>query len=913
METEQVNPNHGSRNGRTHENRPILFVLSFFRAFVIVCLPLLVFVSPAFGVIERIYPLKSVLSDAELIFTVKVDALDPDKPSVVFTIDEDLKGKAPFRKMAVNLTGDAEAKKGKQTPQFLKRLAPKLALVIFAVKNGKDYVAFGYSNGTWFQMRGQKGDGEAVRWSFNHFEPYLRRTFKGSTKEMQQAVIDGLSGKKEPPEPDKKEKPGLGPEVKKGESKSEPRKPNARASDFGFQISDSTGGPRTVVTAGPVFAVIPSVLIGGPLAVLAMLFPTVFGGWKRWLAVISVACTVSTLYFVQWLFSGALAGTWWGGPSALWLGMALVTVIGAVWAWRRDLARRLVSGSNPGAPPGKMEFSVLIVLSLVGAGLLIYARVSHQALVGPAWMPVVPFAVGAWAAGLYVAYLRWRDRRQVPVPSSGLQVTGEVGIVATDGLSRSRSAGGTAIMEGPPRQIAAREIGESVRRPPVATEAVMLTAMVFACTVLGAAVQQSVGSQSELFERGDPANNSGEFTLTVGKLVWTFRAPGKGSIASSPLVAGDRVYVGADHKVTSPFGCGAVYCLDAANGDMIWMFNNDGDMKPVSISSPCLAEGRLYIGEGYHDDSGCKVYCLDAAKGTKLWEFETTSHTESSPVVMNGRLYIGAGDDGLYCLDAVRGDKIWHFEGLHIDATPTVVDKRVYCGSIVGVEYQKTQIFCLDAATGDAIWRVDTDLPAAGTPIVDSQHVYFGLGNGRFGDPAEKPAGAILCVRADSGQEVWRRQASNSILASPSADAQSLYFASASGRCYSIDRADHRPRWNDTLAGPIMARPALSRCGCCGAPTTLHVLAGNRTGTALLYCLNAADGRIHWRIDLAAQARMPVELISSPTVIVRPSARGESRRIYFGATLQGAANTGVVYCFEDQLETTAETRRNETP
>ena len=90
------------------------------------------------------------------------------------------------------------------------------------------------------------------------------------------------------------------------------------------------------------------------------------------------------------------------------------------------------------------------------------------------------------------------------------------------------------------------------------------------------------------------------------------------------------------------------------------MFNNNGDMKPV-FSSPCVWNGRLYIGEGFHSDMMCKLYCIDAAKGEKLWEFATKGHTESSPRVIDGRVYFGAGDDGLYCVDAITGEECLAF------------------------------------------------------------------------------------------------------------------------------------------------------------------------------------------------------------------------------------------------------------
>ncbi|HMC64758.1 MAG TPA: hypothetical protein VKI65_07450, partial [Gemmataceae bacterium] len=315
----------------------------------------------AHALIARAMPLKDVLAESHLILMAQVESIDADKPAVVFSAVENLKGKASFKKLPINLTGDSEAKKLKHTPQLLKRLAPKLPLVVFVNQNGKDYIAFGYTNGTWFQFTGRKtDDSNAVRWSFTHCEPYLRGTFKGSTAELKEIVVDALAGKKEPPPPNLKEKPGLGPEVEKKAERGE-----RRAESEAGAMRSALGAPR--LTGGSVFAVIPTVFVGGPLAVLAMLFPTVFGGWQRWLAVISVACTVSTLYFVQYLVAGPLAGTWWGSPAALWAGMAATTAVGAVWAWVR-FASRVQSGQATLAP-GRAETISHLVLSLIAVGM----------------------------------------------------------------------------------------------------------------------------------------------------------------------------------------------------------------------------------------------------------------------------------------------------------------------------------------------------------------------------------------------------------------------------------------------------------------------------------------------------------------------------------------------------------------
>ena len=86
----------------------------------------------AHALIARAMPLKDVLAESHLILMAQVESIDADKPAVVFSAVENLKGKASFKKLPINLTGDSEAKKLKHTPQLLKRLAPKLPLVVFS-------------------------------------------------------------------------------------------------------------------------------------------------------------------------------------------------------------------------------------------------------------------------------------------------------------------------------------------------------------------------------------------------------------------------------------------------------------------------------------------------------------------------------------------------------------------------------------------------------------------------------------------------------------------------------------------------------------------------------------------------------------------------------------------------------------
>lgn len=81
-----------------------------------------------------------------------------------------------------------------------------------------------------------------------------------------------------------------------------------------------------------------------------------------------------------------------------------------------------------------------------------------------------------------------------------------------------------------------------------------------------------------------------------------------------------------------------LHCIDAAGtGDItesgkIWSY--DGIER--SISSATIDAGLLYI-----PDIAGKVHCLDADSGTVHWVHETGSETWGTPLVVDGKIYLG--------------------------------------------------------------------------------------------------------------------------------------------------------------------------------------------------------------------------------------------------------------------------------
>jgi outer membrane protein assembly factor BamB len=744
-----------------------------------ICLALPLASGNAQALVTRLTPLKEVLGAEELIFIVRVERLDSDKCTASFQVTEQLKGNSLFRSLVVSLKGDRLAEKEGQAGKLLKRLSVDLPLLVFSSKRGQRQIAFAYANGSWFQIIGMPGgDPAQLKWTFTHFEPYLRRTFKGTTTELEQIVREGLAGKKDPPPADPNAEPGLGPEVKPKAEKSKSPQASSREND-----------------RPPTFAVIPTFVIVGPLAILATLFPALFAGiaviHRRWAIFFTVASSAGSLYLLDGWFGERLPATFqprW----ILWLAITIVGCAGLCWLLRRATAANLAVMH---LPPLRSE--LIVLWSTAGIGLVIISiGAATGSFTRPSWKELLPIWFVPCVGLLYALILRRVDAN---------------------------------------------------RWPPL--QAVMLGSFTLAAVVSATASLIAYA--------------------TVGvSVAWTFTPTEPGAFLSSPVIAGDRVYVAALHG-TGLSTYGAVYCLDAASGEQRWKFDNDGEMKQV-FCTPVVAHDRLFIGEGLHEDGECKFYCLDAVTGQKLWERQTTSHTESNPCIAGDCVVFGAGDDGIYCCDCGSGDVRWHFQdAIHVDAGPVAANGRLYFGSGVSRLFKTSAIYCLDIAQAQVLWRWDTDLPVWSSPAVVESRVIFSLGNGKLDKSALSPAGALLCVDAETGEKLWRYDVGDAVLGRPVVNGSDVFFGSRDRNCYCVNWRDGSPRWKMDLGSPIVTAPACS-------DGKLFVVPSEGP----FFCLDAEQGTIRWSFNLAAHAGATPRLFSSPVM------DEANHRVLFGTGLQ---------------------------
>lgn len=144
--------------------------------------------------------------------------------------------------------------------------------------------------------------------------------------------------------------------------------------------------------------------------------------------------------------------------------------------------------------------------------------------------------------------------------------------------------------------------------------------------------------------------NPPEYRTRDGKPIpFKGRRDGPNYIISTPVVYEGRVYVAIGQDPYHGTGLGAVSCLDAATGKVVWV----SKVVERTVSTVSIADGLLYVADlsGY-------LHCLDIETGQQVWIHDLRGPTWSSTLVADGKVYIGTERRRLWVLAAAREKKV---------------------------------------------------------------------------------------------------------------------------------------------------------------------------------------------------------------------------------------------------------------
>jgi outer membrane protein assembly factor BamB len=252
--------------------------------------------------------------------------------------------------------------------------------------------------------------------------------------------------------------------------------------------------------------------------------------------------------------------------------------------------------------------------------------------------------------------------------------------------------------------------------------------------------------------------------------LWTFQT--EGAIWGTPAVSDDTVYFGSDD--------GNLYAVETQSGSIKWKFTSQGIVR----SRPAIAGELVY----FASDDGY-LYAVNAQSGTQAWHTDIGNsmprdqreklgtstdptgydYLQSSPVVVDGQVYIGSLDGNVYALAADTGTINWTFKtGNKVRATPTVDNGSVYIGS------WDRSTYALDALTGQLLWK---------TPPIGGQVQSTALvANGLVYTASRKAS--VVALDAQTGEKKWEYSYGNNmwVESSPQLKDGIIYIGSSGSR-----------------------------------------------------------------------------------------------------------------------------------
>ncbi|MGE0394583.1 MAG: PQQ-binding-like beta-propeller repeat protein [Vicinamibacterales bacterium] len=231
---------------------------------------------------------------------------------------------------------------------------------------------------------------------------------------------------------------------------------------------------------------------------------------------------------------------------------------------------------------------------------------------------------------------------------------------------------------------------------------------------------------------------------TTGKLVWEDNSVDDRILHgqwSTPAVG----KVGGVDMVVSAQGDGWVRGYEALSGKKLWEFdtNPKDSVWPRTrnevIATPVIYKDRVYIANGQDPEHGEGVghfYAIDATKRGDIttsglvFHFDKIRRSVSTAAIADDLVYISDFSGFLHCLDANTGQEYWvHDTFAAIWGSPMVIDGKVYLGDedgdIVILQAGRTEKVIAEINMGSSVYA--TPVPANGAIILNNRNMLFSI------------------------------------------------------------------------------------------------------------------------------------------------------------------------------------------
>lgn len=288
------------------------------------------------------------------------------------------------------------------------------------------------------------------------------------------------------------------------------------------------------------------------------------------------------------------------------------------------------------------------------------------------------------------------------------------------------------------------------------------------------------------------------------------------AIYSSPVVEGNRVFVGDD--------AGILTAYNLKTGKKLWAYQSGNRI----VGTPAVENGIVVFGSADQ-----YIYGIDAKNGSLKWRVQAEAPVLGAVTIQQGIAYIGSSDHIFRAIDIQNGKVVWTYNNVkgYVETKPLVTNNQVIFGA-----WDNT-LYSLDKHNGHENWRWTGNLtrmhfsPAAVWPVATQNRVFI-----------VDPERALTAIDLTTGATIWRTyQSKVRETIGLSADQTRVYAKTMQDSvvCYSATTKQPKQLWRANLQfGYEHATSMMAEQG--------DVVLGS-TKDGLIFALQAKTGEIRWK------------------------------------------------------------------